>query len=77
MEHLEMIVRSDVKPHETTCSAAEMNRQIAVTAAAGNASAVRTAEVTFYRAVIASCVANGFEAGGFRQGLHDLTGSYS
>lgn len=69
--------------HEAAVNTAEMNRQQGVSAAivAGGgsatvAAAVKTAEVTYYRAVIASCAAQGIEAGGFRQGLHDLTGLY-
>ena len=69
------------KTHEVTCATAEMNRQGAVAAAvaAGGgsatvAAAVKAGEAIFYRAIIASCKANGIEAGGFRQGLHDLAG---
>jgi hypothetical protein len=79
-----MIVISDNKTHQTTCYNAEMTRQAAESAAiaAGGGStaiqlALKNAEVVFYRAIIASCLANGIEAGGFREGLFNLTGSRS
>jgi hypothetical protein len=75
------VIQHPNKTHETTTNSAEMLRQGAVSAAvaAGGgsatvAAAVKTAEVAYYRSVIASCVANGIEAGGFRRGLRDLTG---
>jgi hypothetical protein len=78
------IIQHDNKTHERTANAAESTRQVAVAAAitagggsAAVAAAIKTAEVAYYRAVIASCVANGVEAGGFRQGLHDLIGVYA
>jgi hypothetical protein len=71
-----MIIQHENKAHAATCAAAEMTRQTGVSAAiaaGGNpASAIRTVEIAFYRSVIASCVANNIEAGGFRQALHDL-----
>ena len=79
-----MIINHPNKTHESSANLAEMTRQGAVSAAvaagggsAAVAAAVKTAEVAYYRAVIASCVANGVEAGGFRQGLHDLIGVYA
>ena len=52
------VVKSGVKAHDDTCLQAEMNRQVAV-AAAANQAAVTAAEITYYRAVKASAVANG------------------
>jgi hypothetical protein len=79
-----MIVMHENKVHQATANNAEMTRQGAVAAAvaAGGGSAtvaatVKAAETAFYRSVIASCVANGIEAAGFRQGLHDLTGQWA
>jgi hypothetical protein len=79
-----MIVQNANKTHEKTANLAEMTRQVGVTAAiaAGGSSAtvqknISAAEAIFYRAVIASCLANGVEAGAFRQGLHDLTGQWT
>jgi hypothetical protein len=72
-----MIVKSENKSHEATCNAAEMTRQVATAAAAGNPNLVLAADAAFFRSVIASCVANNVEAGGFRQGLHNLTGSWT
>jgi len=77
------IIQSDNKTHEKTANNAEMTRQVAVAAAvaAGGGSAavalaVKNAEATYYRSVIASCVANNIEAGAFREGLHNLTGQW-
>lgn len=64
------------KTHETAMNLAEMQRQAAVSVA-GTVAAVKAAEQIYFRAVIASCVANGVEASGFRQGLYNLTGSYT
>jgi hypothetical protein len=79
-----MIIQNNNKTHEKTANTAEMTRQVAVSAAiaAGGSSAtvqknISAAEAIFYRAVIASCLANGVEAGAFRQGLHDLTGQWT
>jgi hypothetical protein len=44
-------------PHEQAVNLAEGQRQIAVAAAATQA-AVRSAEITFYRAVVSSCRTN-------------------
>jgi hypothetical protein len=79
-----VIIQHTNLAHQTTANSAEMIRQGAVSAAivAGGGSAVvsaavKAAEATFYRAVIASCAANNIEAGAFRQGLHDLTGQWT
>jgi hypothetical protein len=79
-----MIIQHPNKTHESAANLAEMTRQGAVSAAiaAGGSSAtvqaaISAAEATFYRSVIASCLANGIEAGAFRQGLHDATGKWS
>ena len=80
-----MIIQHDNKTHQTTFNNAEMTRQVAVAAAiaAGGGSAVvqkaiQTAEATFYRSVIASCLANGIPGEAtFRQSLHDLTGQFT
>ena len=82
-EHYQMsIIQHDNKTHERTCNLAEMTRQVAVSAAiaAGGGSAtvqkaIQTAEATYYRALIASCIANGVPGEAtFRQSLHDLIG---
>jgi hypothetical protein len=39
------MIRSDSKPHETTCAIAESNRQAAVAAAGSSAAAVKAADV--------------------------------
>jgi hypothetical protein len=63
-------IRSDNKVHEATCAVAEGTRQSAILAANGSASALRTAEQTFYRAVVASCKANGLPFVHFSEALH-------
>jgi hypothetical protein len=70
-----MMIRSEHKAHETTCVAAEMAKQATVGSAklaydsggshATYAAAIKTAEIAFYRAVIASCVANGLPSSNF------------
>jgi hypothetical protein len=52
------IVKTGIASHDSTCLQAEMTRQVAV-AAAANQAAVNAAEVTYYRAVKTSCLANG------------------
>jgi hypothetical protein len=79
-----MIIQHDNKIHERTANTAEMTRQVAVSAAVaaggGNTAvnaATKAAEAAYFRAVIASCVANNVEAEAYRQGLHDLTGQWT
>jgi hypothetical protein len=79
-----MIILHDNKVHQNTANTAEMTRQVAVAAAvaAGGGSAavalaVKNAEATYYRSVIASCVANNIPSGDFREGLHALTGQWT
>jgi hypothetical protein len=79
-----MIISHINKTHEKTCTDAEGSRQQAVAAAvaAGGgsatvAAAVKSAEQAYYRSVIASCAAQGIEAGGFRVGLFNLTGQWA
>jgi hypothetical protein len=67
------------KVHEASCSNAEMIRQNdvaqAVLAGGGSATvaaAVKAAEIKYYRALVASCQANGISYQGFSQALHDL-----
>jgi hypothetical protein len=73
------IIVSNNKTHQTTVNLAESTRQVAVTAAvaAGGGSAavqaaIKTAEIAFYRAAVASCVANGVESEIFRTALLHL-----
>jgi hypothetical protein len=73
------VIQHPNKTHETTANSAEMLRQAAVSAAVaaggGNATVaagVKTAEIAYYRSVIASCVANGLPSSNFTQALRDL-----
>ncbi len=75
------IIVSENKAHQATVNAAESVRQTAVSAAiaAGGGSAVVraaviTAEAAYFRAALASGLANNVQVGVFRQGLKDLTG---
>ncbi|MEH2485414.1 ferritin-like metal-binding protein YciE [Bradyrhizobium sp. AZCC 2230] len=74
-----MIIQHPNAAHQATCIAAEGARQqgVAAAIAAGGgsstvAAAVRTAEIAFYRTVIASAVANGQQSAQFGQALRDL-----
>lgn len=74
-----MIVEHANKIHQATCNLAEGTRQQAVAAAivAGGgsstvAAAVRTAEIAFYRTLIASAQAAGQQSQQFYPALRDL-----
>ena len=74
-----MMIRSEHKAHNATCEAAEGTRQndVAQAILAGGGSAVvaatiRTAEIKFYRAIVASCVASGLPSSNFVPALRDL-----
>jgi hypothetical protein len=71
------IIQTGNRTHDATCATAEMVRQVADAAAGATQATLNANSATFFRAVIASCVANGLDAGNFREGLHRLTGSYS
>ena len=72
-------IKTGIAAHDNTCSTAEMNRQVADDKAratfigggtqAAYDAALRTNSITYYRAVVASCVANGLQAGHFEQAL--------
>ena len=73
------IIQSEHRAHTATCTDSEMIRQgaVAAAAAAGGgsavvAAAVRTAEIVYYRRIIASCLANGLQSAQFGQALRDL-----
>ncbi len=75
------LIQHDNKIHQNNCYAAEMNRQVAVAAAVATgggsavvAAAIRSAELTYYRALISSGTANNVPIDGFRQALHDIGG---
>jgi hypothetical protein len=79
-----MIIQHTSSAHQATVNTAEMTRQVGVAAAvaagggsAAVAAAIKTAEAAFYRSAIASCLANGIPSGGFREGLHNLTGQWT
>lgn len=66
------ITKSGVKAHDDTCNASEMTRQSAVAAATGNQATIRAAEITHYRACLASALANGVQGGVFVDALRTL-----
>jgi bifunctional pyridoxal-dependent enzyme with beta-cystathionase and maltose regulon repressor activities len=80
-------VQSEKSGHQTTCNLSEATRQADAAAAtkafnlggtqAAYDAAMKAADAAHFRRVIASCVANGVDAGVFRQGLHDLTGLWA
>jgi hypothetical protein len=57
------VIQSNTKAHNDAVTAAEGARQSGVAAAGSSQSAARAAEVTFYRAVVASCKANNNNSG--------------
>jgi hypothetical protein len=74
-----MIIEHTNRIHAATCSLSEGTRQADVASAilAGGGSAtvansVRTAEIAYYRRIVASCVANGLQSAQFGQALRDL-----
>jgi hypothetical protein len=81
------IIASGNRTHDATANTAEMTRQVAddkarATFLAGGtdaayAAALQTNVVTYYRALIASAIANGLQYTPFSEALHRLTGSYS
>jgi bifunctional pyridoxal-dependent enzyme with beta-cystathionase and maltose regulon repressor activities len=81
------IIQSEKSAHQTTCNLSEATRQSDFAAAtksfnlggtqAALDAALKAADAAHFRRVIASCVANGVDAGVFRHGLHDLTGQWT
>jgi hypothetical protein len=81
------ITQSGNSAHDTTANAAEMTRQVADNAArktflgggtqAAYDAALKANAITCFRAVIASAVATGINAEVWRQGLWEISGSYS
>jgi hypothetical protein len=77
-----MIIQHPVKAHENSCIAAEMTRTAVIGSAklaydaggplATYVAAIKSAEISFYRAVVASCVANGLPSSNFYPALRDL-----
>jgi hypothetical protein len=87
-----VIIDHTNKQHQTTVNLAESGKQVALDAArktfiaggggpaqqAAYDAATKTADAAFYRACIASCVANGVPGEAtFRQSLHDVVGVFS
>jgi hypothetical protein len=66
------ITKGENRVHNDTCNLSEMTRQSAVAAAVGNAATIRTLETAFYRACVASALANGVQPGAFLAALRDL-----
>ncbi len=60
------------KNHDDAIDHAEANRQSATRAAGVSQATVRTAEVTFYRAALASARTNGVDQGGIIHALRTL-----
>lgn len=60
------------KNHDDAIAKVESARQIAVAAAAPAQSTVKTADIAFYRAGLASAIANSVNPSAFGQALRDL-----
>ena len=58
------------KNHDATVNVAESVRQSA--AAGASQATIKTAEITFYRAALASAIANGIQPGVFISALREL-----
>lgn len=85
------IIQTGIRAHDTTCNTAEMTRQVAdnkaratyLAAGGGPAAqpaydaALKANSITYFRAVVASAIANGLQYDVFSEALHELTGSYS
>lgn len=67
-----MIVQSAKTAHNATVAIAEGTRQSAVAAAGNNQASVTAAEITFYRAALASALANGCGTAAFQSALMAL-----
>ncbi|UPJ69884.1 hypothetical protein [Bradyrhizobium sp. 187] len=77
-----MIIRSGHATHDATCVAAETTKQAVIGSAklaydtggslATYVAAIKTAEIAFYRSLVASCVANGLPSSQFYPALRDL-----
>jgi hypothetical protein len=73
------IINSENRVHAATCQASELTRQNAVSAAiaAGGGSAtvqknISAAEISHYRTIVASCLANNLPFSNFTQALINL-----
>jgi hypothetical protein len=56
------IKQTGVAAHDSVCNTAELTRQNAVAAAGNSQSAVKAAELTFYRTVLSSARTNNMNA---------------
>jgi hypothetical protein len=80
-------IHTGIRAHDAASDLAEMTRQVAddkarATFLAGGtdaayAAALQANVVTYYRALIASAIANGLQYTPFSEALHRLTGSYA
>jgi hypothetical protein len=64
------VIKSGVKAHDDAIAAAEGVRQVAC-APGASAATIKSAEITFYRAVVSSCRANN-SGSGIEQALNAL-----
>jgi hypothetical protein len=66
------ITKSGNRVHDDACNLSEMTRQSAVASQTGNQANIKAAEIIFYRACLASALANGLQSGAFVRALQDL-----
>jgi hypothetical protein len=63
---------SENKTHQANIVAAEFQRQIAYAAAAGSASAIKSADLAYFRSLRASAIANNCSPAQFQSALVEL-----
>ena len=63
---------SENSSHRATLLSLEAQRQASVVAAAGNAGAIKTAEISFYRSARASAISNNCSPAQFTNALREL-----
>jgi hypothetical protein len=66
------VIHSENATHRSNLASYEATRQVAVAAAAGNASAIKTAEVSYFRSARASAIANACSPSQFTDALREL-----
>jgi hypothetical protein len=66
------VIYSENATHRAALLAAEQTRQAAITAAAGNATAIKNAELAFYRNALSSALANSCGPSQFTTALKEL-----
>jgi hypothetical protein len=66
------VVHSENATHRANLAAYEAVRQAAVSAAAGNAGAIKSAEISYFRSARSSAIANACSTSQFTDALREL-----